>query len=48
MTINPNSLQPKTNDDSLENTKKSKYEESEHSISSGNRSNDVIHLLKKK
>ncbi len=48
MTVNPNSLQSKTNDDSLQNTKKSKYEESKHSMSSGNRLNDVVHLLKKK
>ncbi len=48
MTVNPDSIQSKTNDDSLENTKKSKYKESTHSISTGNRSNNVIHLLRMK
>jgi hypothetical protein len=33
---------------SLSNTTKSKYEESTHSIPAGNRSSDVIHLLKNK
>ncbi len=48
MTVNPNSLQSKTNDDFLQNTKKSKYEVPKHSILTGNRYNDVIHLFKKK
>jgi hypothetical protein len=33
---------------SISNTTKSKYEESTHSIPAGNRSSDVIHLLKNK